>query len=164
MKMTKTRYVSHAAIIAAIYVVLTYLTNLIGLANGAVQCRLSEALCVLPAFTPAAIPGLFIGCFLSNLLTGCALPDIIFGSVATLLGAYGTMFLSQRGCSKYLLSLPAIVSNTLIIPLVLKYAYGLNGGLIYFILTVGLGEVISCGVLGAVLYASIEKKSNQLFG
>ncbi|MBR2021386.1 MAG: QueT transporter family protein, partial [Clostridia bacterium] len=108
MKMTKTRYVSHAAIISAIYVVLTYLTNLIGLANGAVQCRLSEALCVLPAFTPAAIPGLFIGCFLSNLLTGCALPDIVFGSAATLLGAYGTKLLSQRGCSKYLLSLPAI--------------------------------------------------------
>lgn len=164
MKNTKSiRYITYTAIIAAIYVVLTYLTNLLGLANGAVQCRLSEAMCVLPAFTPAAVPGLFVGCLLSNILTGCALPDVIFGSVATLLGAYGTLVLAKSKCSMYLFSVPSILSNTLILPFVLKYAYGLMGGLVYFAVTVFIGEIISCGVLGTLLYTSLEKKSTYLF-
>lgn len=163
MKNKKTTYLIHAAIISALYVVLTYLTNMLGLANGAVQCRLSEAMCVLPAFTPAAVPGLFIGCFLSNILTGCSLPDIVFGSIATFIGAYGSLFLSKHNFSKYLLPLPTIVSNTVIIPLVLKFAYGMDGGLAYFVLTVGLGEIVSCLILGTVLYNSLENKSYHLF-
>ena len=83
-------FMAQAAMIAALYIVLTFIANAFGLANYAVQVRFSEALTVLPYFTPAAIPGLFIGCLLSNILTGCALPDIVFGSLATLLGALGT--------------------------------------------------------------------------
>ena len=79
-----------AAMIAALYVVLTFIANELGLASQAVQLRFSEALTVLPYFTPAAIPGLFIGCLLSNVLTGLALPDIVFGSIATLIGAVFT--------------------------------------------------------------------------
>ena len=78
---------TQAAIIAALYVVLTYLAGMLGLASGAIQIRFSEALTILPVFTPAAIPGLFAGCILSNLFTGCALPDIVVGSLATLIGA-----------------------------------------------------------------------------
>ncbi|MBO5487616.1 MAG: QueT transporter family protein, partial [Eubacterium sp.] len=76
-----------AAMIAALYIVLTFIANALGLASQAIQIRFSEALTILPYFTPAAIPGLFVGCLLSNILTGCALPDIIFGSLATLIGA-----------------------------------------------------------------------------
>ena len=63
-------FLTQAAMIAALYVVLTYIANLFGLASGVIQIRLSEMLCILPVFTPAAIPGLFIGCLLSNILTG----------------------------------------------------------------------------------------------
>ena len=163
MKSNKTKRIALSAVVAAIYVVLTYLTNLLGLANGAIQCRLSEALCVLPAFTPAAVPGLFIGCFLSNILTGCSLPDIIFGSIATLIGAYGALVISRKEYSRYLLCVPTILSNAVIVPFVLKYSYGIAGGLWYFFVTVALGEIISCGILGNVLYTSLYKKSDILF-
>lgn len=159
----KTKFITHAAIIAALYVVLTYLTSLFGLASGPVQCRLSEALCILPVFTPAAVPGLFVGCLLSNLLTGGMILDVVFGSIATLIGAAGTYCLAMRKANKYLYTLPAVVSNTLIIPLVLKYAYALDGALWYFIITVCVGEIISCGVLGMLLYFSLSKKASRLF-
>jgi uncharacterized membrane protein len=163
MKNKKIKSVTHAAVIAATYVVLTYLTNLLGLANGAVQCRLSEAMCVLPAFTPSAVPGLFIGCMLSNILTGCSIPDIVFGSIATLIGAYGALVISRKKCSRYFLCIPTIVSNAVIVPFVLKYSYGISGGLWYFFVTVALGEIISCGILGNLLYKSLYKKSDLLF-
>lgn len=160
---SKTRFITQAALIAALYTVLTYLTNLFGLANGAVQCRLSEALCVLPAFTPAAIPGLFIGCFISNLITGGVIFDVVFGSVATLMGAVGTFFLARWKLNPVLYPLPAIISNTVIIPLVLKYAYSLNQSVWYFVVTVGLGELISCGIFGVILYFSLLRKASILF-
>ena len=88
MKNKKLVFICQAAVIAALYVVLTYVFS--AFASGVIQVRVSEALTVLPAFTPAAIPGLVIGCLLSNTLTGCVLLDIIFGSVATLIGALGS--------------------------------------------------------------------------
>lgn len=97
--------------IAALYVVLTYITNLLGLASGTIQVRFSEALCILPVFTPAAIPGLFIGCLISNLITGGIIWDIIFGSIATLLGALGTYFLRKRSLyTRFHLSSPTLLS------------------------------------------------------
>lgn len=164
MKITKRiRFVTHSAIIAAIYVVLTYVTNFLGLASGVVQCRLSEAMCILPGFTPAAVPGLFIGCLLSNLLTGSIILDVIFGSFATLLGAYFTLVLASKKANPYTFPIPAIVANSVIIPLVLKFAYGFEGSVWFFVLTVGLGEIISCGILGMLLYFSLKKKANNLF-
>ncbi len=157
------RYITSSAIIAAIYVILTYITNLFGLAGSAIQCRLSEAMCILPAFTSAAIPGLFIGCFLSNILTGGIILDVVFGSLATLIGAYFTRMLALAKASPYLYPVPAIVANAVVIPLVLKFAYALNGSVWYFVLTVGLGEIISCGVLGLMLYHSLKQKSHMLF-
>lgn len=164
MKMKKkTRYVTHAGIIATIYVVLTYLTGILGLASGAVQCRFSEAMCILPAFTPAAIPGLFVGCIISNLLTGSVVFDIVFGSLATLIGAVGTRIIAKKSLSPYLYPVPAIVSNTVILPFVLKYAYGLGSGVLYLALTVAIGEIISCGILGVLLYYSLKKYEKILF-
>ena len=83
MQKKNIHFLTQAAMIAALYVVLTFIANAFGLANYAVQVRFSEALTILPIFTTAGIPGLFIGCIISNVLTGCALPDIIFGSIAT---------------------------------------------------------------------------------
>ena len=148
--------VSIAAIIAALYVVLTYLASAMGLASFAVQVRFSEALTILPIFTPAAIPGLFVGCVLANILTGCALWDVIFGSLATLIGAFGTYFLKNH---KILAILPPTIANTIIVPFVLLNVYNLEGTYWFFALTVCLGEIISCGVLGTILRKSLEKRN-----
>ncbi len=152
--MKKTKSITQAAIIAALYVVLTFVANAMGLASGAIQIRLSEALTILPYFTPAAIPGLFVGCLLSNILVGGVIWDIIFGSLATLIGALGTYALRKF---KWLAPLPPILSNTIIVPLVLIYAYGVQDALPYLMATVGIGEVISAGVLGMILLKSLEK-------
>lgn len=158
--MKKTLFLTQAAMIAALYVALTYLANLFGLASGAIQVRISEALTILPFFTPAAIPGLAIGCFLSNLLTGCLPLDILFGSMATLLGAVGTYLLRRH---KWLAPVPPILANTLIVPFVLAYVYQLEGGIPYFMLTVGIGEVISCGILGMFLFRILSPHKEALF-
>ena len=118
MRNKKVLFVTQAAMIAAVYIVLTYFVSAFNLASGAIQVRISEALTILPYFTPAAIPGLFIGCLLSNLLTGSMLLDVIFGSLATLLGALGTYTLRQH---KFLLTLPPVLSNAIIVPLLLKF-------------------------------------------
>ena len=152
---------TQAAMIAALYVVLTFIANAFGLANYSVQVRFSEALTILPFFTPAAIPGLFIGCLISNILTGCAIPDIIFGSLATLIAAYGTWKL--RGIGNVFLSpLPPILANTIIVPFVLRYAYGIRPLWLSF-LTVGAGEIISCGILGLLLAFTLNKYRAQIF-
>lgn len=158
--MKKTSYLTQAAIIAALYVVLTLLANALGLANYAIQIRFSEALTILPYFTPAAIPGLFVGCLLSNVLTGCMPLDILFGSIATLLGALGTYALRRY---KWLCTLPPIIANTLIIPFVLAYVYRFEGSLPYFALTVGIGEIISCGLLGMILLHILQKYRKFIF-
>ena len=157
----KALFIAHAAIIAALYVVLTYLASMLGLSSGAIQIRFSEALTILPYFTPAAVPGLFIGCMLSNILAGAVIWDVIFGSLATLIGAVFTWLLRKR--SKWLAPIPPIVSNIIIVPLVLTYAYGVPGGLPFLMLTVGIGEVISCGVLGMILLKCLEKYRNHIF-
>ncbi len=161
----------HAAVIAALYVVLTQLANSLGLASHVIQVRFSEALTILPFFTPAAIPGLFAGCLLANLLTGAIPWDILFGSLATLLGALGTYLLCgrakpdrQTGTVKiFLAPLPPIIANTIIVPFVLAYAYKFEGGIPYFMLTVGIGEIISCGVLGICLLKILQKYRKHIF-
>lgn len=158
---SKALFITQAAVIAAIYVVLTYLAQLFGLASGTIQVRLSEMLTVLPFFTPAAIPGLFIGCVLSNILTGCVIWDVIFGSLATLIGAVGTYLLRKK--SPYLAPVPPIVANTLIVPFVLTYAYGAEDGILFLMLTVGIGEILSCGVLGIVFMKALTPVKNRLF-
>ena len=155
-----TVYIAQAAVIAAIYTVLTIIAAGFDLASGAIQVRFSEALTVLPFFTPAAIPGLTIGCVISNIVTGCALPDIIFGSLATFLGAIGSYALRRN---RYLCSVPPIVSNALIIPFVLSFAYHIPGGIPYFMLTVGAGEVISCLFLGQILLTALLPVGNRIF-
>ena len=156
----KTAYITQAALIAAIYTVLTMIAAGFDLASGAIQVRFSEALTIMPFFTPAAIPGLTLGCLLSNILTGCALPDIIFGTLATLLGALGSYALRSN---RFLCAIPPIVSNALIIPFILTYAYHIPGGIPLFMLTVGLGELISCMGLGQILIQALLPFRGRLF-
>lgn len=153
-------FITQASMIAAIYVVLTLFVSAVNLASGAIQVRISEALTVLPAFTPAAIPGLFIGCFISNLLSGGMLLDVIFGSLATLIGAVGTYLLRKW---KWAVPIPPILANVLIVPFVLAYVYHIPGGVPYFMLTVGIGEIIACGVLGMILYNTLARYRSVIF-
>ncbi|MCM1304879.1 MAG: QueT transporter family protein [Lachnospiraceae bacterium] len=155
----KVLFIVHASVIAALYVVLTSVANAFGLANYAVQVRFSEALTILPFFTPAAVPGLALGCLLANILTGCALPDIIFGTLATLIGAVLTWLLRKN---KWLAPIPPIAANTIIVPFVLYYAYGIRPLWLSF-LTVGAGEIISCGILGMILLNILSKYRKYIF-
>ena len=158
----KTRYLVRAAVIAALYVVLTYLSAALGLSGqGLIQLRFSEALCILPYFTSSAIPGLALGCLISNLLTGAHVLDILFGTLATLLGAIGTRLLRKY---RFLTPIPPILANTLIVPFIIRYAYlSTDVALPLLFLTVGVGELISVGVFGIVLLFALEKTRKFLF-
>ena len=159
MRDKKVLFMAQAAMIAALYVALTYVFAPISFSE--VQVRIAEALTILPVFTPAAIPGLFIGCLLGNIMGGALVPDILLGSLATLIGAFFTWKL--RKANPFLAPVPPIVANTLIIPFVLKYAYGVDLPIPFMMLTVGAGEVLSCGVLGMLLYFALKKNSEKIF-
>ena len=168
MRNKRVTFIVRAAIIAALYVVLTFVANALGLASHTIQVRFSEALCILPFFTPAAIPGLWIGCLLANLLTGCVIWDVLFGSLATLLGAIGTYLLRKH---KVLCTLPPVLANMVIVPFVLIYAYKIPSVFVkevdvtylFNALTVGIGEVISVCVLGSILLQVLNKYRDILF-
>lgn len=156
----QTRKLAVGGITAALYVVLTFVSAAMGLASGDIQVRLSEALCILPVFSSAAIPGLTLGCFLANLLTGCAPLDVVFGTIATLIGAVGTYMMRKK--YRKLAWLPPVISNMLIIPFVLAWVYGVEQAIPIMMLTVGAGEVISCGILGTLLGKAVEKSDLKL--
>ena len=164
MKKSNTQMITMGAAIAALYVVLTLIANAFGLANYAIQVRFSEALTILPYFTPVAIPGLFAGCILSNILTGAMPLDVVFGSLATLIGAVVTYYFGKKMPNlKWLAPIPPIVANTIVVPFVLAYVYKFEGSIPYFMLTVGIGEVISCGILGMILLKAIDKRGPIIF-
>lgn len=149
-----------AAMIAAIYVVLVFVFDYWSF--GAIQFRIAEALTILPFFTPAAIPGLFVGCFLANFLHGAILADVVFGSIATLIGAVGTYWFGKVGL-KWFAAVPPILANTIIVPFVLKFGYGAPEAIPYMMLTVGVGEIIVCGILGMLLLLALEKYKDIIF-
>lgn len=167
MRNKKVSMITQGAIIAALYVVLTMIANAMGLANYAIQVRFSEALCILPFFTVAAIPGLTIGCLIANVLTGAMIWDVLFGSLATLIGAIGTYLLRKY---KFLMTLPPVVANAVIVPFILRYGYGItwewNGmdwAIPYFAITVGIGEILSVCVLGSALLRALLPYKNMIF-
>ena len=151
-------YVCEASVIAALYAAITLLIAPIG--SGAIQCRISEALCVLPFFTSAAIPGLTVGCLAANFLVSGLWQDLGFGTLATFLGALGAYWLRKF---PYLVPLPTVLSNTVIVPLVLAYAYNVPDGLPFLMLTVGLGEIISAYVLGMLLLVTLKRYEGKIF-
>ncbi|MFT4106805.1 MAG: QueT transporter family protein [Lacrimispora sp.] len=155
----RTHFIVFSAAIAAIYTVLTLIFAPISF--GPIQFRVSEVLCILPFFTPAAVPGLFIGCLLSNFLCGAATLDVIFGSLATLAGAIGSYKFRK---TKWLVCVPPILANTLVIPWVLRYAYGSEDLILYSMITVGIGEVLAIGVLGNILMSALNHYKHIVFG
>ena len=160
MKNKKALFITQAAVIAALYVVLVVIFNYISF--GPIQFRVAEALTILPYFTPAAIPGLFIGCILANVIGGAVIWDIIFGSIATLIGAVFTYLLRNK--SKFLAPLPPVLANTIIVPWVLKYAYGAEEMVWFMAVTIGIGEILACYVLGMILLFALNKVRRQVFG
>ena len=161
MVQKKTKTLVTGAIIAALYVVLTFLANAFGLASGVIQVRISEALNVLVCFTGAAVPGVTVGCLLANLLTGGVVLDIIFGTLASFIGAFGGYLLRKN---RLLALLCPILSNTIIVPFVLKFAYGAPDALWFLFGSVAVGEVISCGILGFLLGHVLDRYGkNRLF-
>lgn len=158
MRNKNLRNLVYGGLIAALYVVLTLAFRPISFS--AIQFRISELLVILPVFTPAAIPGIFVGCLLANWISGAAILDVIFGSLASLIGAYGTYLLRKKG---YLSALPPIIANALIIPFVLRYAYGSTDMLVFMMFTVGVGEILAVGILGNILRLILEKYKNNIF-
>ena len=155
---SKTLELTQAGIIAALYVVLTLVFAPISF--GSAQLRVAEALTILPLFTSAAVPGLFVGCLVANLLGGAIIWDVIFGSIATLIGAVFSYMLRNN---RWLVPIPAILSNTVIIPFVLKYGYGENMPLYLIMIYVLLGEIGGCYILGELLATALMPHRNKLF-
>jgi len=153
--MKKTVFMVQAALIAAVYATVTI--ALAPISYGQLQVRVSEALTVLPFFTPAAIPGLFVGCIVANIFGGGGPIDIIFGSLATLMAAY----LSYKMPRKWLVPIPPIILNGMVIGSVLNYLYGMP--LIISMLWVGLGETMACYVIGYPLMNVFEKYKDRIF-
>lgn len=168
----KIYYIVTGALIAAAYVALTFLSNAFSLAYGPIQFRVSEVLTILPVFTPAAIPGVTVGCFIANIASFNAL-DMIFGTAATLIAALLTYRLKGVGLKG--LPLPAMLSpvlvNSVVIGLELSFFYlpagGGAWGFAISALEVGLGELAVCVGLGIPFYYTvfnILKKNGALFG
>lgn len=159
MKLSNTAFITRSAAIAAVYVVLTLVFAPIS--YGEVQVRISEALTILPFFTPAAIPGLFIGCLIANITGGAIIWDIIFGSIATLLGAIGTYLLRKN---RWLAPIPPILSNTIIVPLVLRFGYGITLPIPLLMVSIAVGEIISCYILGELLLTLLARYQGRILG
>lgn len=165
----KARFLSHAALIAALYAALTYLQNLLipGSSSWAVQFRVSEALCVLAFFTPAAIPGLAIGCLIFNLSYAGALPlDFLLGSLASALAA-GSMWMTRKltvkGYPALGMLMPALFNAFLIgweLSLYIGSSFGINA------LYVAIGEAAVLLILGTLLYYAmkVRRLDTRLFG
>lgn len=148
----KTRKLAYAAATAALYVVLTLISAAVGLSSGVIQFRISEMLTVLPVFTGAAVPGLFIGCVIANLVTGVLPWDVAAGSLATLIGACLTYAFRSK---PKLATLFPVLSNGVIVPFVLMQVYKLPGSYCYFFATVTVGEAVCCCGLGYLLYRQL---------
>ena len=158
MKNKSTLYLTRGALVAALYVALTYASALFGLSSGAIQFRLSEMLCILSVFMPEAVVGLTVGCFIANLITDAIIWDMIFGTVATLIGAVGARLLRKLPQKLiWIATIPTVLANALIVPFVLIYAYEVPGIYPYFAATVAIGEIVCALVLGTALYHSLKK-------
>ena len=161
------RFLTVAAFCAALYVALTYLAFWMGLDKGVIQLRFSEALCVLVAFTPAAVPGLTVGCILANILTGAHVLDIVFGSLATLIGALvgrALVRFVKRPWQSVWVTIPTVLANAAIVPLLLRFAYGAEDAYLFLVFTVSAGEILSASLLGTLLYFALHKRAEQIFG
>ena len=153
----KVNYLVKAGVIAAIYVVLVQVFSFSSF--GPIQFRVAEALTILPYFTSAAIPGLFVGCLIANILGGAVLWDIIFGSLATLVAAILSYRLRKH---EYLVPIPPVLVNAVVIGVILKYAYGIPEGLFVLMGGVFLGQMVSAFGLGLILLKALKPFRNYI--
>ena len=155
-----TRAITRAGVVAALYVALSF--AVLPVASGAIQFRPSEALCVLPLFFPETIPALFIGCMLSNLITGCAVWDIIFGSVITLI-ATALTFLSGRLIKNVAAQIAVgglfpVLLNAFLLPLIWYYCYGeLEYVYVLQVLFLIISQSVSVYLLGTFCYFGVKR-------
>ena len=156
MKSKRISLITRAAAIAALYAALTLIFEPISF--GPMQVRISEVLTVLPAYTPAALPGLFIGCAISNLYMG-SMVDVIAGSLATLIAALLSYLLRRH---RFLVPLPPVVCNALVIPFVLKYAYHVDETVPFLMLTIGAGQLIACYLIGIPFMLALDRLFKSL--
>ncbi|SEK59417.1 Uncharacterized membrane protein [Butyrivibrio sp. ob235] len=164
MKNNNVLFITQAAMIAAIYAVLTAMIQPFDLASGAIQFRVSEALCVLPFFTPAAVPGVIIGCFISNIFAGAGVWDIVLGTFATAIAAFASYKLKDH---RFLVTLPPVISNMVIVPFILilcGMVPATVASYLFTAFTVAIGEVLACVVLGSVLISALLPVRNVIFG
>ena len=152
------RSLALSGVIAALYAALSLVSTAMGLGFGTVQLRLSEALCVLPILFPEAVPGLAVGCLVTNLLSPYGAADLIFGTLATLLAAVLTRRIRRRA----LAPLPTILCNAVIVGALLGYVGAQEGGVFWTLFalnafTVGLGELIASAVLGQLLLGVLPR-------
>ncbi len=152
MSKSKTKQLTTAAIVGALYTVLSLFASVFGLTFGPVQCRFSEALCVLPFLFPETVWGLFIGCLITNILSPYGLLDVVVGSLATLLAAWATRHCKNR----FVATLPPVLANMILVSGVIAWQEVGFGGAFwgayaYHALTIGAGEVLACCVLGSLL-------------
>lgn len=152
------RRIALSGVVGAAYAALTLGAGVFGIAYGPIQCRVSEALTVLPFLFPETVPGLFVGCLIANLLSPYGPLDIVFGSLATLLAA----LMTSRCGSQYLAPLPPVLCNMVLVGGVIAYAEtGLGAAFpaafAYNAVTVGIGEALSCYVLGLLLLRWLPK-------
>lgn len=158
MKSTKVTFITEAAVIAALYTVLVLVFSFSSF--GPIQFRIAEALTILPYFTPAAIPGLAIGCFLSAILAGADVLDIIFGSLATLIAAVLSYKLRKH---KFLVPIPPILANAIVVPWILRFAYGEAQPIYLMMISVGAGELLAAGVFGTILLLALDRMKHVIF-
>ena len=150
---------TRSALIAALYATIAYLSAPLQFAF--FQFRLSEAFCVLPIFMPEAIIGLTLGCAIANYITGAVVWDVIFGSLATLIGALLARVIGKLIKSKkliFLATLPTVLANAVIVPFVIRFAYGATNGYWFLFATVAVGELATATILGALLYSVLDKR------
>ncbi|MBD5559144.1 MAG: QueT transporter family protein [Clostridia bacterium] len=157
----RTRYIAEVGVIAALYAALTIVVAPIS--YGPLQIRISEALCVLPYFTGAAVPGLFIGCLIANgigivLGSSLGLMDVIVGSLTTLAAAYVTSKIHTKG----LVPLPAVLFNAALVPWTLQVMLGLPYW--FNVLWVGAGQLVACYGLGYPLLLLLNRRRSAIFG
>ena len=158
MRKFTTQELTLAAFVAALYAVMSYFGNIFGLTFGAIQCRFAEALCVLPFVFPCTVPGLFVGCLITNLMSTVGPLDIVFGSTATLLAAIWTAGMPNR----YLAPLPPVICNGIIVgAMIAWYEAGFGPGFWPMFawngISVAVGEAIACYGLGGLLLSTLEK-------
>jgi uncharacterized membrane protein len=156
--MKNVRFMVQAALIAALYVVVTI--SFAPISSGLFQLRFSEALTVLPALVPAAIPGLFIGCLLGNFLVGASLVDIIFGSLTTLAAAYLSYKLRDK---KWLVPLPPVILNAIVVGYMLVYVYAVPVSIFVAMAWVAAGQLVACYIIGYPLLTILERYKDKIF-